>query len=105
MPEVTKLPLLIPVAAPSTSYKTPPIPIEGYNIDQLSAPSSKSYRPTISLPMPPRGAPPPSTIYQDLVYMGLQTSTFYQEEIIAKDLQPTVQANWGKLNEGGKCQD
>ena len=45
------------------------------------------------------------TEYQDLMYIGLQTSTLYQEEIIAKGLQPAVQANWGKLNEGGKCND
>ena len=45
------------------------------------------------------------TTYQYLMYMGLQNSTLYQEEVAAKGLQPSVTAAWGKLNEGGKCDD
>ena len=45
------------------------------------------------------------TVYQDLMYMGLQNSTLFQEDVVAKGLLPTVTANWGKLNEGGKCND
>jgi len=45
------------------------------------------------------------TIYQDLMYMGLQTSPLFQEDVVAKGLLPTVTASWGKLNEGGKCND
>lgn len=37
--------------------------------------------------------------------MGLQISTLFQEEVVGKALLPTVIANWGKLNEGGKCND
>ena len=45
------------------------------------------------------------TVYQDLMYMGLQNSTLFQEQIVTTGLSPTLQANWGKLNEGGKCND
>lgn len=45
------------------------------------------------------------TPYQDLMYMGLQTSTLYQEQVVAPGQQAALQAAWGKLNEGGKCSD
>lgn len=45
------------------------------------------------------------TVYQDLMYMGLQNCTLFQEQIVSAGLLPTIQANWGKLNEGGKCND
>jgi hypothetical protein len=37
--------------------------------------------------------------------MGLQNSTIYQEEVVAKGLQLSVTAAWGKVNEGCKCND
>ena len=44
-------------------------------------------------------------VYQNLMYMGLQNCTLFQEQIVAAGLLPTVTAAWGKLNEGGKCND
>jgi hypothetical protein len=43
------------------------------------------------------------TPYVDLCYMGLQTSTIYQEQVIDTGQQSAVESYWGKLNEGGKC--
>jgi hypothetical protein len=43
--------------------------------------------------------------YEDLMYMGLQGCTLYQEDVIANGLQALFQTNWAKLNEGGKCDD
>jgi hypothetical protein len=43
--------------------------------------------------------------YEDLMYMGLQNSTLYQEEVVNKGQQASVEKGCGLLNEGGKCQD
>jgi hypothetical protein len=43
--------------------------------------------------------------YEALMYMGLQSSTFYQEEVVNAGLEPTFTAFRGFLNEGGKCQN
>lgn len=43
--------------------------------------------------------------YEALMYMGLQTSTLYQEQVVASGLSASFQAYWGELNEGGKCSD
>jgi len=43
--------------------------------------------------------------YIALMYMGLQTSTIYQEAVVAQGQQATVENYWRGLNEGGKCQD
>jgi hypothetical protein len=43
--------------------------------------------------------------YIALVYMGLQDSTLYQEQVVDTGQQATVESYWGKLNEGGKCSD
>ena len=43
--------------------------------------------------------------YEALMYMGLQDATIYQEEVVGKGLESSVEAAWGDLNEGGKCQD
>ena len=34
-------------------------------------------------------------VYQNLMFMGLQNSVLFQEQIVAADLLPTLQANWG----------
>jgi hypothetical protein len=43
--------------------------------------------------------------YEALMYMGLQNSTLYQEQVVATGKQATFQQYWAELNEGGKCQD
>jgi hypothetical protein len=43
--------------------------------------------------------------YEALMYMGLQNSTLYQEEVVEKGVQLSFEAYWRELNEGGKCQD
>ena len=43
--------------------------------------------------------------YEALMYMGLQNSTLYQEEVVDKGIDNEFKVYWAKLNEGGKCQD
>jgi hypothetical protein len=43
--------------------------------------------------------------YIALMYIGLQNSTLYQEQIVAAGLQPAVESYWPLLNEGGRCSD
>jgi len=43
--------------------------------------------------------------YIALMYMGLQNSTFYQEQVAVPGQQATIENYWRDLNEGGKCQD
>lgn len=43
--------------------------------------------------------------YEDLMYMGLQGCTLYDEDVASKGLQAAFQVAWAKLNEGGKCID
>jgi hypothetical protein len=43
--------------------------------------------------------------YEALMYMGLQGSMLYQEEVVGKGLDSTFTAYRGLLNEGGKCQN
>ena len=43
--------------------------------------------------------------YIALIYMGLQNSALYQEQVVATGQEATVEAWWPKLNEGGKCND
>ena len=43
--------------------------------------------------------------YEALMYMGLEGSVFYQEEVVEKGLDSNFKIYWQELNEGGKCQD
>ncbi|TDW96836.1 hypothetical protein [Dinghuibacter silviterrae] len=43
--------------------------------------------------------------YEALMYMGLQNSTLYQEEVVGKGLASEFTTYRGLLNEGGKCQN
>jgi hypothetical protein len=43
--------------------------------------------------------------YEALMYMGLEGSVFYQEEVVEKGLDSQYTTYRGLLNEGGKCQD
>lgn len=43
--------------------------------------------------------------YEALMYMGLQGSTLYQEQVVATGLDSTFTEYRRLLNEGGKCQD
>ena len=43
--------------------------------------------------------------YEAVMYMGLQGSTVYQEEVVGKGLEASFTKYQGMLNEGGKCQD
>jgi hypothetical protein len=45
------------------------------------------------------------TPYEALMFMGLEGSTFYQEQVTALGLATTYQTLATDLNEGGKCQD
>jgi len=43
--------------------------------------------------------------YEALMYMGLQNSTLYQEEVVETGKVNSFQTYWRDLNEGGKCQN
>lgn len=43
------------------------------------------------------------TPYEALMYMGLENSTFYTEQVVKTGLSTQFQTYWGELNEGGKC--
>ena len=73
------------------------------NIDQLGAALQQYVKTFYSATYASVG--PDLTPYEDLMYMGLQGCTLYQEDVTANGLQALFQANWAKLNEGGKCND
>ena len=73
------------------------------NIDQLGASLQQYVQTWYHATYAAIGSNP--TVYQDLMYMGLQNSTMFQEDVVSKGLLPSVTASWGKLNEGGKCND
>ena len=43
--------------------------------------------------------------YEALMYMGLQGTTLYQEQVVNTGLSASFQNYWQELNEGGKCSD
>ena len=43
--------------------------------------------------------------YETLMYLGLQVSPIYTEQVVKTGLANQFQTYWGDLNEGGKCSD
>ena len=43
--------------------------------------------------------------YEALMYMGLQNSPLYQEQVVTTGLQASFENYYAELNEGGKCQE